>query len=280
MTQPPTADVPETRSIPPAITPSVPLDLRYRGMRTIVALILREMSTTYGRSPGGYIWAILQPVAMIVILTLAFSFLLRAPSLGTSFVLFYATGFMVLRLFQEVSTAVGLAIFFNQALLAYPRVTYVDTLASRSILAVLTQIMVSAIIFTGVFIVEDVRVILDFGPILLTYAMTVLLAVGIGTFNAYMMFSFPVYRMIWGVLTRPLMLVSGVFYIYEDLPMVVQNILWFNPLIHLSGLIRTGFYSTYDPGYISLVYVALLGVVPGFFGILLLRKFSKDILYK
>lgn len=280
MTQTPIAELPEAQSVPPAMTPAVPSNLRYRGLRTVVALILREMSTTYGRSPGGYIWAILQPVAMIVLLTLAFSFLLRAPSLGTSFVLFYATGFMVLRMFQEVSTAVGAAISFNQALLAYPRVTYVDTLVSRSILAVLTQIMVSAIIFTGVFIVEDIRAILDFGPILLTYAMTTLLAVGIGTFNAYMSFSFPVYKMIWGVLTRPLMLVSGVFYIYEDLPMVVQNILWFNPLVHLTGLIRTGFYSTYDPGYISLIYVALLGVIPGFFGILLLRKFSKDILYK
>ncbi|EBA14535.1 putative cell surface polysaccharide export ABC-2 transporter permease protein, close relative to wzm1Y20833 [Roseobacter sp. SK209-2-6] len=265
---------------PQAIAPAVPTNLRYRGLRTIVALILREMSTTYGRSPGGYIWAILQPVAMIILLTLAFSFLLRSPSLGTSFVLFYATGFMILRQFQEVTSAVGASISFNQALLAYPRVTYVDTLAARSILAVLTQIMVSAIIFTGIFIIEDIRVILDFGPILLTYAMTILLAVGIGIFNAYMSFSFPVYKMIWGVLTRPLMLLSGIFYTYEDLPVTVQNILWYNPLIHLTGLVRTGFYSTYDPGYISLIYVALLGTVPAFFGFLLLRKFSKDILYK
>lgn len=276
MTEPRTADL----QSPQAIAPVVPINLRFLCLRTVAALILREMSTTYGRSPGGYIWAVLQPVAMIIILTLAFSFLLRAPSLGTSFVLFYATGFMILRQFQEVTSAVGASISFNQALLAYPRVTYVDTLMARSILAVLTQIMVSAIIFTGIFIIEDIRVILNFSPILLTYAMTIMLAVGIGIFNAYMSFSFPVYKIIWGVLTRPLMLFSGVIYIYEDLPVSVQNILWFNPLIHLTGLVRTGFYSTYNPGYISLVYVALLGVLPAFFGFLLLRKFSRDILYK
>lgn len=255
-------------------------NLRYRGARTIAALILREMSTTYGRSPGGYIWAVLQPVAMISILTIAFSFLLRSPSLGTSFLLFYATGFLVLRMFQEVSGAVGAAISFNQSLLVYPRVTYVDSLVARAVLAVLTQIMVSAIIFTGVFTIEDVRLILDFGPILLAYAMLILLAVGIGIFNSYMSFSFPLYKMLWGVLTRPLMLVSGVFYIYEDLPRTVQNILWYNPLLHLTGLMRTGFYSTYEPSYISLNYVALLGAVPMFFGVLMLRRFSKDILYK
>ncbi|MVO18526.1 ABC transporter permease [Parasedimentitalea huanghaiensis] len=260
-------------------TPSQP-NLRYRGARAVVALILREMSTSYGRSPGGYIWAILQPVAMIVMLTMAFSVLLRSPSLGTSFLLFYATGFLVLRLFQELATAASGAISFNQSLLAYPRVTYVDTLVARIILAVLTQIMVSAIILTSIFVIEDIRAILDFNPILKTYAMTILLAVGIGTFNAYMTFSFPVYKTVWTIATRPLMLVSGVFYTYEDLPHFAQQVLWYNPLIHLTGLMRTGFYSSYDPTHISLTYVALVGTIPLFFGVLLLRRFSKDILYK
>ena len=31
---------------------------RFATLRTITALILREMATTYGRSPGGYVWAI------------------------------------------------------------------------------------------------------------------------------------------------------------------------------------------------------------------------------
>ena len=30
---------------------------RFRSARAVVALMLREMATTYGRSPGGYVWA-------------------------------------------------------------------------------------------------------------------------------------------------------------------------------------------------------------------------------
>ncbi|TNJ40948.1 ABC transporter permease [Phaeobacter sp. B1627] len=262
------------------LRPAAQPQLRFRGARAIVALILREMSTSYGRSPGGYVWAVLQPLAMIALMTLAFSVLLRSPSLGTSFLLFYATGFLVLRMFQEVSIAVGGAIGFNQALLAYPRVTYVDTLVARGVLAVLTQVMVCAIVFATVFTLEDIRVIMNFTPVLQTFGAVVLLATGVGTFNAYMSFSFPLYKTIWGVATRPLMLVSGIFYIYEDLPTFAQNILWYNPLVHLTGLIRTGFYASYDPNYISLIYVCLWGAIPMFFGVLLLRRFSKDILYK
>ena len=245
-----------------------------------MALILREMSTSYGRSPGGYLWAVLQPLAMITILTLAFSVLLRSPSLGTSFLLFYATGFLVLRIFQEVHAAVSWAIGANASLLAYPRVTYVDTLLARGILAVLTQLMVSGIVFFVIFTIEDIRVIMDFLPMLEALGAVLLLAAGVGTFNAYMSFSFPVYKTIWGVVTRPLMLISGIFYIYEDLPRFAQKILWYNPLIHISGTMRTGFYASYDPAYISLTYVCLCGAVALFFGVLLLRRYAKDILYK
>ncbi|MFP3385577.1 ABC transporter permease [Tritonibacter sp. SIMBA_163] len=267
----------------PALKPLRPAQrpqLRWRGARSVIALILREMSTSYGRSPGGYLWAVLQPLAMIAMLTLAFSVLLRSPSLGTSFLLFYATGFLVLRMFQEVHAAVSWAIGGNQSLLAYPGVTYVDALLARGILAILTQLMVSGIVFWIIFTIEDIRVIMDFVPILQAFGGVVLLSMGVGTFNAYMSFSFPVYKTVWSIATRPLMLVSGIFYIYEDLPLFAQNILWFNPLIHLGGVMRTGFYASYDPSYISMTYVCIVGAVPMFFGVLLLRRYAKDILYK
>ena len=253
---------------------------RASGLRVVGALLLREMSTTYGRSPGGYIWAILQPVAMIVILTLAFSLVLRAPSLGTSFVLFYATGFLPLRMFQDVSAATGAAIQFNRAMLAYPRVTFADSLIARSLLAVLTQVMVIAVVMAGIFAFEDIRVILDFRPVVLALSSAVLMAVGIGTLNSYLTLAFPVWKTIWGVLTRPLLFVSGVFYIYEDLPRVIQDILWWNPLIHVTGLMRTGFYTTYEASYVSAPFQVLCGMVPMAFGMLLLRRYCRDAIYK
>ena len=45
---------------------------RLASARAIGALILREMSSSYGRSPGAYVWAILEPVAGIALLSLVF----------------------------------------------------------------------------------------------------------------------------------------------------------------------------------------------------------------
>ena len=40
---------------------------RFRMVRTVIALMLREMSTTYGRTPGGYVWALMQPLGSIIV---------------------------------------------------------------------------------------------------------------------------------------------------------------------------------------------------------------------
>ncbi|WP_417256594.1 ABC transporter permease [Celeribacter halophilus] len=267
-------------AIQPAQEPSSP-NLRFRTFRTITALILREMSTTYGRTPGGYIWAILEPLAMIVLFAIGFSLMLRSPSLGTSFLWFYASAILPLRMFQRISGNVGTAISFNRALMSYPRVTFIDVVTSRFLLAVLTQSMVAAVVLVGIHSYDNVQEIIDYQILFTAFAATIWLGLGVGTLNCFLTFRYPLWSTLWGIATRPLMLISGVFFIYEDLPEFAQNILWFNPVLHITGYARAGmFYSIYSPHYISLTYVFLCGTIPLFFGVLLLRKFGQEALYK
>ncbi|SDF69619.1 capsular polysaccharide transport system permease protein [Salipiger thiooxidans] len=263
-------------AVPPAAVPQ----LRYRTLRTIVALILREMTTSYGRSPGGYLWAVVQPVGMIVMLSVAFSLLLRSPSLGTSFILFYSTGILPLRVYQDVAASVSNAMTYNKALLGYPRVTYVDTMLARALLSLLTQVMVIGVVLPAIFYFENVREIVDFGPILAGFGLFALLGFGVGAFNCFMFLMFPLWKTIWSILTRPLMLFSAVLYVYEDLPRVAREYLWYNPLVHIMGMVRSGFYSAYHPHYISLPYVFVWIAVPMFLGMLLLRRHNQDLLFR
>ena len=72
-------------------------------LRVLFALMVREMATKFGRSWGGYIWAIAEPLGGIMLLTVAFSFAFRKPPLGTNFALFYATGIIPFYLFSNVT---------------------------------------------------------------------------------------------------------------------------------------------------------------------------------
>lgn len=244
---------------------------RFRSARTIIALMLREMGATYGASPGGYIWAIVQPVGMLVVLSVGFSLLVRAPSLGTSFFLFYATGYLPFMFYVDIAGKVGLALRYARALLAYPSVTWADAVLARFILNILTQGIVFCIVILGIFIILDPRTILDIVPILSGISMACLLGFGVGLMNATLGGLYQVWANLWQIVSRPLFLASGIFFTYEDLPTTAQNILWWNPLMHVTGLVRTGFYPTYQASYVSLTYGFGVSLVLIALGLALMR---------
>jgi capsular polysaccharide transport system permease protein len=62
------------------------------------------------------------------------------------------------------------------------------------------------------------------------------------------------------VISRPLFLVSAVFFTFESLPAAAREVLWWNPLIHLVGLMRAGFYPVYDDSHVSVLYVMALAL--------------------
>jgi len=245
-----------------------------------MALMLREMCTTYGRSPGGYLWTILVPVGGVAMLTLVLSLGLRirTPSLGINFPLFYATGLLPLLYFQRGSSAAAKALSYSRPLLFYPGVTFIDAIAARFLLQAVTNATVMYVVIGGILLVFETRAIVELPPVLLAFSLTALLGLGIGCLNAYLFPTFPLWEQVWSILTFPLFLLSGVFYIYEDLPAVGQQVLWYNPVIHLTGLMRSGFYPTYQPSYVEPLYVLGFSLIPLALGLMLLRKHHTRIL--
>ncbi|WP_371932206.1 ABC transporter permease, partial [Mameliella sp. MMSF_3537] len=259
----------------PRIRQGIP---RFATLRTITALILREMATSYGRSPGGYAWAVLEPAAGIALLTALFSVGFRSPPLGVSFAMFYATGMLPFTLFTDITGKLGQSMNYSKQLLAYPRVTFLDTILARFGLNLMTQFLVSYLVIGSILLIFDTRVVMD-GPVIArAYALAALLALGVGTFNCFMMLRFPLYQRFWSILMRPLFLLSCVFFLFDTIPEPYNNWLWYNPLVHLVGMMRHGFYPNYDAPYVSESYVALFGLVALVLGLMLLRRDHKTAL--
>lgn len=264
----------------PFSPPLAPTRLRKTGnrWRTIAALVLREMQSRYGRSPGGYIWAIFEPLGMILIMAIAFSLLLRSPSLGNSFLLFYATGFLPYNMYSGLARTTASALSFSRALMSYPVVIWLDAVMGRVLLNSLTGLLVSFIIMTSILVIVDTNTLIDFSPIIVAYTLTIMLGVGVGLVNCVLIAFFPIWSTAWGIINRPLFIASGVIVIYEDMPTVAQNILWYNPLMHVTGIMRTGFYPMYAPQYVSVTYVLSVALVLLALGFMLMRRFNIQIL--
>ncbi|MCI2399801.1 ABC transporter permease [Aliiroseovarius subalbicans] len=245
--------------------------------RTILALMLREMSSTYGRSVAGYFWALAEPVGGIAMMTILFSLALTAPALGDNFPLYYASGFLPFILYSELANKAGQSVRFSKPLLFYPGVTYIDAILARVTLNALTQIMVFVIVVATIIVGFQIDVILDVPAIATAFAMALALALGIGTLNCYLNWRLPSWERIWVIINRPLFLMSCVFFNFETVPQPFQDYLWFNPLIHVVGQMRRGIYATYDAEYVSLSYCFGLAGLCLLFGLLLLGRYHRDI---
>lgn len=278
--KPPRPPAPGTGSV--AGAPLLPRDglraRRFPALRTISALILREIATTYGNSPGGYLWAVLEPVAALALFSLGFALVFSAPPIGNSFPLFYATGFLPYMLFNDVANKIATSINFSRPLLAYPVVSFMDALLARFLLNVLTHLMIAYLVFFGIIVIFEARAELNLPVILLGFGLAAALGVGIGTLNCYLMTAFPAWERAWQILTRPLFLVSGIFFTYESMPRSAQELAWFNPLLHVIGVTRDGFYGAYRADYISITFVMAIACLALALGMLLLWRHHRNLL--
>lgn len=262
---------------PPPLRP-VSTAPRFGTARAIGALVLREMSTTYGRSPGGYLWALLEPALGIMLLVFIFSTGFRSPPLGSNFAIFYASGVLPFLTFLTIQNKCAQAINFSKQLLGYPRVTFIDAIFARFILSLATQILVSVIIFSLILYIFDTRTILILPRLLQSYAMAASLGLGFGLITAVLTTRFPLWQSIWSVLTRPLVLVSGVIFLPEWVPDPYRSWLEWNPLVHVVGESRRAFYYSYEGEYVEPAFAYALALIGAVTGILFLRSYYRDFL--
>lgn len=245
--------------------------------RTVAALMLREMTSTYGKSIAGYFWALAEPVGGVVLLTVVFSLALRAPGLGDSFALYYASGFLPFSAYTDISGKVAAAINFSKNLLHYPRVTFLDALIARVLLNSLTQFVIGGLLLICIIPLSRAHIFLNVPEVFVSYLMAISLAIGVGTFNCYIFWRFPAWQRVWGVLMRPLFIASAIFYNFETVPEQVKSVLWFNPLVHAVGQARKGIYVLYEPSYISYSYVFGLSGGLTIIGLFMLMFKNKEI---
>ena len=252
--------------------------VRFQWLRVLLALMVREMGAKFGRSAGGYFWAIAEPLGGIVMLALAFSVALRSPPIGTSFMFFYATGMIPFSLYNNVQGTTSNAVRSNRGLLTYPVVTPLDAVLANFVLGTLTTTVVGVVLFTGIILVQDVHVNFDPPRVLLAMGMAAVLGLGVGTLNCVLIGFFPTWKNVWKVVTRPMFIVSGIFYTYDSVPAAFQHVLWYNPLVHVVGMMRSGFYGVYRDDYVSVPYV--MGIALGTFviGAWLLRRHASHLI--
>lgn len=245
--------------------------------RAIWALLLREVASTYGRSAGGYLWVVAEPVGAVVIMSVVLGHILRAPGLGEDFPYFYASGYLPFAFYTAISAGLAQTLRVSAPLLGFPAVSLADALISRFLLGLMTQAGVAAIVILLILWQADHRPVLDWSSLFAGAAMLGSLGLAVGLANCLLFAAFPVWERIWAILNKPMFFVSGVMFVPEMIPANLRELMMLNPVAHGIALVRKGFFATYEAGHVVMAYPFLLSLAIGLPGLAFLLARHKDL---
>jgi capsular polysaccharide transport system permease protein len=228
----------------------------------LYALLLRELKTRFGGRWLGVYWALFEPLAQIVFLSLLFGALHNIILPGIDYPVFLLTGIVPFYLFRSLATRLMDGIDSNRSLFAYRQVKPIDTLIARALLEVGLYGAISVVMFAIFFTMG-----MQWWPAQPLEVFGLAIAVvaggtGLGLALAVATNDFPQMRGVARILFLPLYLVSGVMAPMNVVPSDYRPLLLLNPLLHMVELSR----ATFLPSYrllegVSASYVAWCALV-------------------
>jgi capsular polysaccharide transport system permease protein len=219
--------------------------MRIQG-RVLLALMLREARTRYGRRQAGYLWALIEPIMHVAMFVIIFSYMGRPVPLGQSTTLFLVTGLSTYFGFRNVMTRTQGGYGSNEALLSFPIVKVIDCFLGRALLELATWLAVTAILIGGLIAVGEA------GPprsaVTLLTAILALAAIGFGVGVCLGIVGefLPSLSAFMKMPMRFLYFLSGAFYLPDQMPPAARDVLEWNPVLHGITLFRMGYYHLYD----------------------------------
>lgn len=238
----------------------------------IYALLLRELTSRFGKSRGGFIWVLVEPVAHLVVPVLIMSFIRNRVLPGVEYPVFLVYGFLPFLLFKAICLQIVNGVNSSKGLLSYRQVHLMDIFIAKAMAYAVIQAVVFALVLSGMslfgFDVLPPRPV-EFAGVLI---LTTTLAFGLGLVLAAIVSLVPDARSIINVMFMPLYLVSGVLFPITRFPDEMVRWMAINPVLHLVELSRVAAVEGYVPmKYLSLQYPVALALISTLIGLMFYR---------
>jgi capsular polysaccharide transport system permease protein len=245
--------------------------------RILLALMLREARTRYGRRQLGYIWALIEPIIHISMFAGIYYYASRGAPLGDNIVTFLATGLAVFLGFRNTMSRTQGGYSSNEALLSFPIVKVLDVFVGRAILELATWVLVMLIIFGSLLAFGYAAPPRDVLILMSAIGLLFLLGFGCGMSIGLISEFFPSVGSLLSVPQRLLYFTSGVFYLPDTMLLAMRDIIGWNPVLHGITLFRTGYYHYYDSQMLDVAYLAEWAVGSTVFALALERVLRKPL---
>ncbi|NBB80319.1 MAG: ABC transporter permease [Verrucomicrobia bacterium] len=220
----------------------------------VFAVFVRELRTRFGQFQLGYLWAILEPLSMILILSFVRMIFGRSDIAGLSFPVFFASGVIPYLLFIHIIQGSLSTVEGNLSLFNYQRVKPFDIVFARSILELLISIGTALIIFPGMHWLGYTFHWNDTLQVATVLGCLYIMSFGVGLMLCVLGPMWQEAKKVVPVMLRPLFFISGVFFPVVGIPEAARPLALLNPLLHFVELMRGAMFQEFEAVGASLFY--------------------------
>ena len=253
------------------------LESFYKYRFLIKSLVSRDLKVKYRRSVLGYLWSVLNPLLMMVVLTTVFQNVFRSNI--EYFPVYYLTGALIFNFFSEATTGAMISIIGSSSLIKkvyIPKYIFPLEKCLFSFVNMIFSLAAVLIIIIGMQMPVTVTALLFLVPMFYT----LLYSIGLGLILASLTVFFRDLGHLYGVLVLAWQYLTPVIYPIEILPDSVQRLMWINPLYYYVSYFRQIIMYGSIPDLRTNIICLTYGIVTILIGLLVFKKLQdKFILY-
>lgn len=241
-----------------------------RHFRIIGALLMREMTTRFGREGLGFLWVVGEPVLFCLGVLLMWSLVKPAYEHGVRVGPFVMTGYMSLLIYRHmISFSVG-ALAANIGLMYHRHIGIMHIFIARNLMEFAGGTAAFIVVYLTLMLLGEVNLPADW---LLLYGGWLL--VGWTGFGVAMLFAglslqFEVMERITPLLTYAMIPLSGTFFMVAWIPAQFREPFLLVPFPNAIEMVRAGVFGEFVDTYYHADYALLAGGIMLFLGMILL----------
>lgn len=241
-------------------------------LRVIYALLMREIITRYGRRNIGFLWLFLEPIIFVLLVSVFWQAIRAERFNDMPIIPFAVIGYSVVLCWRNSVSRTTKAVGANVGLLYHRNVTVIDVFLARVFLEVFgatVSFLALSILFhvVGFMPAPDDFLYMTFGWILMIW-----FAIGLSFIIGALCEMSEVIHRLWNSFSIVLFPLSGVVFFVHWLPEIAREYVLYIPMVHLTEMIRHGYYGDMIPTYENVSYLVWCNMVLSFLGLTLVRK--------
>lgn len=243
----------------------------------IQELVSRDLKVKYRRSFLGYVWSILNPLMMMALQTVIFSYMFRADI--PNYPVYLICGNVLFTFFNESANMGLTSIIYNAALIKKVYIPKFIFPLSRVVSSFVTMgFSFVAILLVMLFTRSPIywTILLFWVPLVFLFIFCCGISLLLSSLTVY----FRDMQYLFSILTLGWMYATPIFYPLEQLPMFAQRLMKFNPMYHYINLFRNLVMYGTMPGPNTWFACAASALVVLVLGLVVFRKLQRNfILY-